>query len=379
MPRRNRAGLPEHVSPAKDRHGKVRLRFRNGLFSTYLSGILADYPRDLGKLLKDPEFWERYEAACEGVAKAAATVGAKRYRAGTVAATVLAYYRSPEFLLLSISTQSTYRGILDRFAREFGDYPLKQLQREHVKAIVAKMIDRPHAANNLLRMLRLLLDFAIDEGLVADNPARRVKNLRVKSTGFATWSEDEIAAFEARHPIGTRARLAMALLLYTGQRRGDVVRMGWQHVSGQRLSVKQGKTGAALKLKMHAALLDALAHAPRTNMTFLVTEFGAPFSPAGFGNWFREQCDAAGVKGRSAHGLRKAAARRLAEAGNSTKEIQAVTGHSSLKEVDRYTREADQALMADAAIESMPDRSDREQNFPNLDERLDNTAAKRLK
>lgn len=133
------------------------------------------YPRDLGKLLKDPEFWERYEAACEGVAKAAATVGAKRYRAGTVAATVLAYYRSPEFLLLSISTQSTYRGILDRFAREFGDYPLKQLQREHVKAIIAKMIDRPHAANNLLRMLRLLLDFAIDEGLAYETFIRRAE------------------------------------------------------------------------------------------------------------------------------------------------------------------------------------------------------------
>jgi integrase len=379
MARRNRDGLPAHVSPATDRHGRVRLRFRKGLFSTYLSGILADYRRDLAKLLKSPDFWTRYEAALAGETARQATIGAGRHRRGTVAATVLAYYRSPEFRGLATSTQSTYRGILDRFARDHGADPIAQLQRHHVKAIIGGMADRKQAANNLLRMLRILLDFAIDEELVAVNVARGVKGYPKKTSGFPTWTEDDIAAFEARHPIGTRARLAMALLLYTGQRRGDVVRLGWQHVSGHRLALRQGKTGEALAIKMHPAMVDALAETPRTNLTFLVTELGAPFSPAGFGNWFRVQCDAAGLQGLSAHGLRKAAARRLAEAGNSTKKIQAITGHRTLAEIERYTRAADQGRLADEAVDSMPDRSDREQNFPNLSEKLDKKQRKALK
>lgn len=379
MPRRNRGGLPLHVSIARDRHGRARLRFRKGLFSIYLSGILLDEQRDIAARLKSPEFWNAYDSALQGVVIAVEAIGGRRHRPGSIAALVLAFYRAPEFLGLSDATKGTYRGILDRFAQLHGDDPVKLLQRQHIKAIIGGMADRPHAANNLLRLLRLLLDFAVDIELIATNPARGLKGFKVKTTGFATWSEDDIAAFEQKHPIGTRARLAMALLLYTGQRRGDVVRMGWQHVDGQRIAVQQNKTGQALKITMHPALLDALAQAPRTNLTFLMTEFGAPFTAAGFGNWFREQCDLAGLKGRSAHGLRKAAARRLADAGNSTKRIQAITGHRTLKEVERYTLAADQQRLADEAVQSMPDRSDREQNFPNLSEGLGKTAAKGLK
>ncbi len=379
MTRRSRAGLPLHVSPATDRHGRIRLRFRKGLFSAYLSPALGDYHRDVAKLLKSPEFWERYEAALAGIEAASRRIGAGRHKPGTLAALVLAYYRSPEFLGLSQATKATYRGILERFVRVAGEDPVRQLQRQHIKAIVGAMVDRPHAANNLLRMLKLVLDFAVEIELIARNPARGVRGFRVRSTGFATWSEADIAAYEATHPIGTKPRLAMALLLYTGQRRGDVVRMGWQHVQGERIAIRQEKTGATLAIRMHASLMEALAHAPRDNLTFLTTGQGAPYSAAGFGNWFREQCDAAGLKGRSAHGLRKAAARRLAEAGNSTKRIQSVTGHKTLKEVERYTLAADQQRLADEAIETMPGRSDREQNLPNLCERLDKTDRKALK
>lgn len=367
MARRNKHGLPKHVSPAPDRHGKTRLRFRKGLFSTYLKS-----PIDTDA------FWEEYRAALAGVREASARIGATRHKPGSIAALVLAFYRSPEFLGLSEATRTTYRGILDRFARDHGDKPVRGLERQHIKAIIGKMADRQHAANNLLRLLRLLLDFAVDDELIRANPARGVKGFKVKSEGFATWSEADIATFEAKHPIGTKPRLALALLLYTGQRRGDVVRMGWQHVTGDRIALRQNKTGAVLQIKMHPVLLEAIAHTAKSNLTFLVTEYGAPFSPAGFGNWFREQCGEE-LKGRTAHGLRKAAARRLADANNSTKRIQAVTGHRTLKEVERYTVAADQVRLADEAVDSMPDRSDREQNFPNLDERLDKSGAKGLK
>lgn len=357
-----------HVSPAPDRHGKTRLRFRKGLYSTYIHS-----PLDTA------EFWQEYQAALAGVKAASQHIGATRHKPGSIAALALAYYQSPEFVGLRASTKSVRRGIIDRFVRKAGPDPVRMLERKHVKAIIGGMVATPHAANNLLKALRLLLAFAVDIELIERNPALGIKGIRAETKGFVSWSEAEIAAYEKAHPIGTRARLAMALLLYTGQRRGDVVRMGWQHVEGNRIVVRQAKTGVKLSLKIHKALADALASAGRSNLTFLVTEQGAPFSPAGFGNLFRQWCDEAGLAGRSAHGLRKSAARRVADAGRSTKQIQAVTGHTTLQQVDLYTRASDQVRLADEAVDSMPDRSDREQNFPNRKSRLDKTPRKALK
>lgn len=365
MARRGKYGLPPHVSPARSRHGKVRLRFRKGLFSTYLG---SPYPSE--------EFWEEYRRALDGVKAAAGTVGARRRKPGSIGALIASYYVTPEWLGLAPSTRQTFRRILDRFGATYGDLLVRGLQREVLKKLIGKMDDRPTAANRLLRLLRVLLDYAVEIDWIATNPARGMKGFKVRSAGFATWTEADIVAFEKRHPIGTKARLAMTLLLYTAQRRGDVVRLGWQHVQDGRIALVQEKTKEPLRLLMHPALEEVLEATPRNNLTFLVTEFGAPFTPAGFGNWFRERCDEAGLKGRSAHGLRKAAARRLAQAGNSSKRIASVTGHRTLKEVERYTRETEQQQLADEAIGTMPDRSDREQNFPNLASRSGKRQAK---
>ena len=160
--------------------------------------------------------------------------------------------------------------------------------------------------------------------------------------GYPTWSEAEIGRFEATHAIGTKARLAFALLLYTGQRRGDVVTLGRQHVHDDVLTIDQGKTEggeqAHLEIPVHPKLRAIIDATPTVGVkTFLVTHFGKPYTAPGFGNWFRELCDVAGCPGVSAHGLRKATARRLAEIGCSANQIAAVTGHATLKEVQRYT------------------------------------------
>nr|CAD6427708.1 integrase [Rhizobium sp. Q54] len=276
-----------------------------------------------------------------------------------MAALVISYYASPEFKGTASSTQQTYRGICERIRREHGERMVKDLKRQHVKAIIGKMSATPAAANNYLRMLRILMRYAIDVEWIQRDPTLKLKGYGNKSTGFHTWTEAEIAAFEARHPIGTKPRLAMALMLYTGQRRGDAVNLGWKDVSKNRIAVRQEKTGTPLAIKMHVSLVEALDMAPNDQATFLMTAFGKPFTPAGFGNWFRDRCNEAGLPHCSSHGLRKAAARRLAEAGNSANMIAAVTGHLSLKEVERYTRAADQEKMADAAVDTMPERSDR--------------------
>ncbi len=219
--------------------------------------------------------------------------------------------------------------------------------------VVAKAAT-PAAARNFLNTIRSLLQFAVDVGTRPDNPAIGVRRVKIKTDGYRTWTEDDIAAFEARHPVGTRARLALGLLLYTGQRRSDIVQMGRQHIRDGVLYLRQQKTGASLAIPVHPGLQAVLDATPSEHLTFLTTRGGSPFTPAGFTNWFREVCNEAGLpSGTSAHGLRKAACRRLAEAGCSASVIAAISGHRSLNEVQRYTAAADQLRMARAGMKAM--------------------------
>ena len=210
------------------------------------------------------------------------------------------------------------------------------LTREHVQRIVNEKAATPFAQRNFLNTLRAMFQWAMKEGRVPDDPTLGVTREKVKTTGYKTWSEDQIARFEATHPIGSKARLAFALLLYTGQRRGDVVRMGRQHIHNGVLTIDQGKTEggeeAHLEIPVHPKLREIIDATPTVGVkTFLVTHFGKPYTAPGFGNWFRELCDAAECPDVSAHGLRKATARRLAEIGCSANQIASITGHASLE------------------------------------------------
>ncbi len=204
-----------------------------------------------------------------------------------------------------------------------------------------------------LKVLRGLIATAMPAGLIGYDPTLGIRNPKLRATGgFKTWSEEEIAQFEAIHPIVSHARLAFGLSLYTGQRRGDVIRMGRQHVRAGFLQVRQEKTSAVLEIPLHPALQEILAAHPAEHLTFLTTRAGEPFTAAGFTGWFRDRCREAGLPlGLSAHGLRKATCRRLAEAGCSANQIAAISGHATLREVERYTKAASQKRMAAAAME----------------------------
>lgn len=337
-----RGGLPRGVSEYFDQHGKPRVRGRRTGWPTYY------FKSRIGT----PDFWEEYRTWSDGAA-ARPQVGISRTRAGSMSDVIARYYRSAEWAGLGDSTKTTYRGIIERFRTEHGHRLVSEMQREHVKRIIAAKAQTPAAANNLLRMIRLLIRFAMDEGMRRDDPTVGLKGVRNKSEGFHTWTDEEIAQFEAKHAIGTRARLALALMLYTGQRRSDAVTMGRQHVKDGRIRVRQQKTGVELNVPIHPALADIIAASTADNMTFLVTSFGKPFTAAGFGGWFRECCDEAGLPQCSSHGLRKAASRRLAEAGCSVHQIAAITGHKTLKEIERYTRAVEQAKLADSAMKTI--------------------------
>jgi integrase len=294
------------------------------------------------------EFNAAYAAALSGSAPRA-DIGASRNAPGTVAALVAAYADSSKFKHeFAAETRRTQWAILQRFRDEHGPKRVAMLKCHHVEALLAGK--RPYPRRNWLKALRPLFQFAISIGWLAEDPTKHLKiNVPLRGDGFRVWGEDDIAIFRQHHALGTRARLAFELLLNTVQRRGDVTRMGPQHVKNGLLHVRQQKTNAHLALPILPELHAALDAAPAEHLTFLTTASGKPFAPAGFGNWFRQICDQAGLHGFSAHGLRKAGCRRLAEAGCSASEIAAWSGHRTLSEVAHYTRAADQVAMARAA------------------------------
>jgi integrase len=349
---KTRSGLPKHCTHVTDRHGKHRVRFRRRGVSQYLTG----HPWS-------EDFMRQYAAALDRETNHRAGVGASRTAPGSFSALCVAFYSSVEFARLEASTQAMQRGVLERFRRDHGHRRLADLKRSHLEAIVGSM-EKPSAANNLIKVLKKVLEFAVSCEMIAANPARGLKGHK-PGAGWRTWTEEEIAKFEARHPLGTKARLAFALALYTAQRRADLLKMGWQHVRGNRISLRQQKTQRDLVIPIHPALAQAVAAAPRDNMTFITTSSGERYARGehlsrAFCTW----CEEAGVTGASIHGLRKAACRRLAEAGCSANEIAAISGHLTLREVARYTSAASQERLADRALARQV-ATEGEQTLPN--------------
>jgi len=294
-----------------------------------------------------PSFMAAYEAAMSGPRTA---VGAGRVKPGSVAAVVAEYFDSQSFFTSkSPGTQRMRRGILERFRARYGDRPFALLPAEWIELLLDEK--PPHAARSWLATLRSLCQFAVKRRYVRTDPTANIKQRAIKGDGFHTVTEEEIAQFEAHYPIGSKARLALALLLYTGQRRSDVVRMGRQHIRDGVLTVKQQKTGITLAIPVHPHLQTVLDATPSEHLTFLVTATGKPYGGNAFTEQFRKWCDAAGLPQRcKPHGLRKAACRRLAEAGCSANEIMAISGHATMKELVRYTKAADQARLARNAM-----------------------------
>jgi integrase len=351
---RTKSGLPKHCTPVVDRHGKDRVRFRKAGFSTYITG--TPWSED---------FMRQYAAALDGVKAQKTNIGAGRTVVGSVDHLVAAYLDLGEkctspFKTLKPETRRTRRNILENFRKKYGTLPVYRtvgekrvmlLTREHMQRIVNEKVETPFAQRNLLNTVRAMFQWAMSEGRVPDDPTLGVKRRKVKTTGFKTWDEAEIARFEDKYPVGTKERLAFALLLYTGQRRSDMVQIGRQHVHNDLLILDQGKTEggeeAHLEIPMHPKLRETVDATPMVGVkTFLVTSFGKPFTSKGFGNWFREVCDAADCPDVSAHGLRKATGRRLAEIGCTEHQIAAILGQASIAEVARYTKAANRKRMA---------------------------------
>jgi integrase len=196
--------------------------------------------------------------------------------------------------------------------------------------------------------------WGVKKKLAPSNPARDVEYFKSGSTGFHTWSREEVKQFEERHPVGSKARLALALLLFTGQRRSDIIRFGKQHVKGGKLRFTQHKGRNRKPKRLTLPILPTLQRVidgtACGDLTFLVNDWGRPFTDAGFGNKFRDWCNQAELQHCSAHGLRKAGATIAANNGATSRQLMAIFGWDTLKEAERYTRNADQQRLAESAM-----------------------------
>jgi len=277
-------------------------------------------------------------------------IGASKTIPRSIGALIVAYYQSADFKGLRPTTARVYRNILERFREEHHDRNAMTMKAADVRKVMAKRAATPDAANRLLGMISILMEQAIALGWRDDNPAFGIKRLKHHGTGFATWAEADIQTYRNFYPLGTRERLVLELAIGTAQRRGDLVRLGWRHVVKGAIAVKQNKTGAEVTIPIVPELRVALDLCPRDRLTFIAQADGRPLGAASLGNEFREWLRNAGLPEKlSLHGLRKAAARRLAEAACSVHEIQAITGHKTLSEIERYTKEAEKTKLAQSA------------------------------
>lgn len=338
----------KYVVEDLDRHGNVRRYFRRkGQPKIRLHGLPGS-----------KEFNAAYQTALSGNYTSTPKLeGPRRGNSGSFKWLCESYFSSSDFKQLDPRTQKVRRNTLDSLCKTYGSAPIKELNRKHVAKLLHAKLDRPEAANTLLKALRQVLAFGVKNDVLDKNVASDVAYLKSNSNGFEPWTEEEICQFEKTHPLGSKARLALALLLYTGQRRSDIVKLGRQHVRDGAITLTQHKNRkrkpVTLTIPIIEELRSVLDQSPCGDLTFLVNDFGRPFTADGFGNKFRDWCRRAGLQNKSAHGLRKAAGARMAEAGCSDREIMAVLGHRTAKEVTRYTASAEQKRLAVSAMKKV--------------------------
>jgi integrase len=334
----------KNLSEETDRHGNVRVYFRKG-----------------GKRIRlrakpgTDEFHDEYRSVRDGNMPATkARVSAAK---GSLRWLVEQYYQSAEFKAeLGERTQYVRRGILENICKLHGGKPYALMEPRHVRQLRDKKADLPGTANGWVKALRQLFNWGKDAVGLKTNPAKEVPYIRTDSEGFHSWTVEEVRQFEKRHPTGTKARLALDLLLYTGVRRSDVIRLGKQMEVHDGTALKfvvtkgQRRFRKELELPILPRLRNSIDATPSRHLTYLVTPSGKPYGHGGFGNWFRKRCNEAGLSKCSAHGLRKAGATLAAENGASAHQLMAIFGWSSLKDAEGYTRKANQSKLARSAM-----------------------------
>jgi enterobacteria phage integrase len=325
--------MPRKLPPNVERNqvkGHTYLSFRIG------KGLRIRLPNDP----TSPEFREAYAAAMAGEG-ADLRPTLRKDGPGTIGALLVSYMKSREFVGLRSTSKAGYMTRLETIRTDHGHRPVAGLTRDRiVTGILQPFADRPGAALDTLKKLRILIHHAIDIGWLKSDPSAGIK--RPKTKEIRSWTDAELATYERRWPIGTKQRTGYELMLNVGSARSDTHRMTWTQIDVDGIDYTRRKTGVPVAIGMVDALRAALDATPRSHVTIINTEFGRPFTVDGFSGFIRDAIRAAGLPlDCKPHGLRKTLGRRLADAGVSAHDIMAALGHTTLQQAENYTREAD--------------------------------------
>jgi integrase len=338
---------PPFLHPQVTRHGNVVWYFRRGHGGRIrISGQFGT-----------PEFDAQYQAALTGQKPLARPkIGAPA--TGTLAWLIERYRDSVAWREgLSVATKRQRENIFKHVIESAGTKPYSMITQHAIVAGRERRASTPAQARNYLDAMRGLFRWALETKHVRVDATAGVANPpRKAGPGFRMWAEDEMASYGACWPIGTRQRVWLDVLAYTGLRRGDAVRLGRQHVRGSVVRLKTEKNGVEVTLPILPVLQRTLDAGPCGDLTFIVGANGKPMTKESFGNAFKEACRAAGVSG-SAHGVRKIAATRAAENGATVAELEAIFGWHGGAMASHYTREANRVRLARDAMHKLANDS----------------------
>lgn len=355
-----------YLSEEPDRHGNQRLYVRrNGRRIRLRASRGTD------------DFLDAYRAALDSLTelKPPSPAPVKKIAArGSLGWLAALYFGSEEFKKLA--SGPTRRALIEECLREtirdgstdlVADCPLSFVTPAKIKRLRDLKQGLPGAANNRRKYLSALFGWAVENGHMTTNPARDVRRIKYATDGFHTWTVAEVAQFIARHPAGTKPYLALCLLLFTGVRSGDMVKLGRQHTWRGLLRFVPNKTKHVRRDVSEKPILPPLAKAidagPTGDLTFLVTQYGKPFMAKGFGNWFRDRCNEAGLPHCTAHGLRKAGATILAENGATTAQLMAIYDWSTPAQAEVYIRAANRTRLTAQAMPLLAKWTEQELSF----------------
>jgi integrase len=299
-----------------------------------------------------PEFNAAYQAAISGVPASAGPLPAPKLHSASLEWLLARYRETTGWTRLSPATRRQRENIFLQIIKTAGGQPYDAITHSVIAAGVDRRAETPSQARNFLDAMRGLFRWAAKAGHVDVDPTVETKNPpRPKGSGFPMWTEEQMGAYEGRWPVGTRQRVWLDVLAYTGLRRGDAVRLGRQHVRDGVAKLKTEKSGhtTTVTLPILPALAMTLAAGPCGDLTFIVGANGKPLTKESFGNLFREACNAAGVPG-SAHGVRKIAATRAAQNGATVAQLEAIFGWHGGGMASHYTKEADRDRLAREAM-----------------------------
>lgn len=343
-----RTRLPPNVTTERNRHRNRVYYYRVG------KGTRTRLP-DYGTA----EFDAAYQACLKGE-PVSRIRGARQITSGTLRWLISEYKQSPHFRNeIGAMTQRRRDSIFLEMAELSGDRKITAItERDIINAREKRAkTGAGHAANAFLKAIKPMFAYAKMRGWIESDPTRDVAFVKAKIIGHRPWEMEDVAAYEARHPVGSMANLAMRVLLFTGLRRSDAIQLGKQHLRGGKIQFRPSKTkdSSAVTVTFTALppLLEAIEATKTGDLAFLTTETGKPFkSGASFGNWFRDRCEEAGVPSR-AHGLRKTGPVLAAQAGASASELMAMWGWATLAQAEHYTRSADKVILGGSAASKL--------------------------